>query len=166
MISLQIFCERLNDLPWSTALSESDDAFPVLETLHVLSISLIVGTVVTVDLRVSGLILRSEPVTRVVRALLPGTWMGFGIMVLSGLPLFASEASRLYGNPAFRLKLLLLGLAGLNALIFHLAAYRRVAQWDQRPAGPPVARALAAVSIVLWAGVIVSGRMIAVFHGH
>jgi hypothetical protein len=166
MTTLQNFCDWLNELPWSKALSESDDAFPVLETLHVLSMSLIVGTVVTVDLRVTGLILRSEPVTRVVRALLPGTWIGFGIMVFTGLPLFASEAAKLYGNPAFRLKLLLLGLAGLNALMFHVVAYRRVAQWDQRPAGPPVAKALAALSIVLWAGVIVSGRMIAISHGH
>lgn len=166
MSTLQTFCQWLYDLPASTALRESDNAFPLVETAHVLGVSLMAGTVMTVDLRLTGLLLRAEPVTRVARALLPYTWLGFALMVLTGLALFASEAATLYGNPAFRLKLLFLSLAGMNALLFHLTSYRRAADWGPGVPTPLPVRLFASLSLLLWAGVIVSGRMIAVFHPH
>jgi hypothetical protein len=163
---LHSLCQWLYDTPASTALRESDVMFPLIETFHVLAISLIAGTIVTVDLRVIGLIFHDLPLLRITRALLPYTWYGFALMVITGLPLFAAEAAQLYGNPAFRLKLLLLGLAGLNALLFHKTAYRRLqSQLSYRTASLP-ARMLAGVSVLLWSGVIVSGRLIAVFHSH
>jgi hypothetical protein len=164
MTTLQTLCQTLYELPASTALRESDVVFPVIETFHVLAITLIAGTIVTVDLRVGGLIFRDQPLSRITRALLPYTWYGFAIMVVTGLPLFAAEAAKLYGNPAFRVKLLLLGLAGLNALLFHLTVYGRLHEQYQHGAAPLPARMFAAVSAVLWSGVIVSGRLIAVFH--
>jgi hypothetical protein len=166
MTTLQILCQALYHLPASTALRESDVVFPVIETFHVLAIMLIAGTIVTVDLRVGGLMFRDQPLSHITRALLPYTWYGFAIMVVTGLPLFAAEAAKLYGNPAFRVKLLLLGLAGLNALLFHLTVYGRLPEQYQHGAAPLPARMFAAVSAVLWSGVIVSGRLIAVFHGH
>jgi hypothetical protein len=166
MTTLQILCRALYDLPASTALRESDVVFPALETFHVLAIILIAGTVVTVDLRVGGFIFRDQPLRRITRALLPYTWYGFALMVITGLPLFAAEAAKLYANPAFRVKLLLLGLAGVNALLFHLTVYGRLHEQYQHGAAPLPARMFAAVSAVLWSGVIVSGRLIAVFHGH
>jgi hypothetical protein len=166
MTTLLNLCQWLYDLSWSTALRESDNAFPLVETVHVLAVSLIAGTIVVVDLRVAGLLLRTEPVTRVAGALLPWTWWGFALMLISGLPLFASEAIKLYGNPAFRLKALLLVLAGINALLFHGTTFRSVRDWERRPVAPLAARVFAIASITLWAGIIVSGRMIAVFHGH
>jgi len=158
--------EWLYELPWAAALRESDNAYPILETFHVLSITIIAGTVVTVDLRVLGLILEQEAVTRVGRALLPATWCGFLIMTLTGVPLAAAQAVQLYSNPAFRLKLLLLALAGINAWLFHATVYRTVEDWDHSAATPLPARAFAATSIVLWSAIIVSGRLIAVFHAH
>jgi len=163
---LQKLCQLIYDMPASTALRESDVVFPLVETVHVLAITLLAGTIVTVDLRVGGLILRDEPVSRITRALLPYTWYGFALMVITGLPLFAAEAAKLYGNPAFRLKLLLLGLAGLNALLFHKTAYRRLHDWDQHGRAWLQARIFAGVSVLLWSGIIVSGRLIAVFHPH
>jgi hypothetical protein len=163
---LQNLCQWLYDLPTSTALRESDVVFPVIETFHVLAITLIAGTVVTVDLRMCGLIFRGESLSRIVRTLLPYTWYGFAVMVITGLPLFAAEAAKLYGNPAFRVKMLLLGLAGLNALLFHKAAFRGIDDSDRRGATSLPARIFASVSILLWSGIIVSGRLIAVFHTH
>jgi hypothetical protein len=156
----------LYELPWAATLRESDNAYPIIETLHVLSITIIVGTVVSMDLRVSGLILKQEPVTRVGRALLPITWYGFVIMSLTGVPLFATQAVQLYANPAFRLKIVLLGLAGINAWLFHATVYRTVGDWDNSAVTPLPARVFAATSIALWSAVIVSGRLIAVFHAH
>jgi hypothetical protein len=130
----------------------------------VLSIAVIVGTVVAVDLRVLGLILKTEPVTRVGRALLPTTWIGFLIMLLTGVPLFAAQAVQLYSNPAFRLKILLLALAGVNAVLFHKTTYCGASDWDYANVAPLPARAFALTSIALWSAIIVSGRLIAVFH--
>jgi uncharacterized protein DUF6644 len=156
--------EWLYEQPWATALRESENAYPLIETVHVLSIAVIVGTVVAVDSRVLGLILKTEPVTRVARALLPATWYGFLIMSLTGVPLFAAQAIQLYSNPAFRLKILLLALAGSNALLFHRTTYRTVGDWDYANTAPISARAFAVTSIALWSAIIVSGRLIAVFH--
>jgi hypothetical protein len=166
MAMLQTLCQWLYDLPTSTALRESDMVFPLVETFHVLAITLIAGTVVTVDLRICGLIFRGEPLSRITRTLLPYTWYGFAVMVITGLPLFAAEAAKLYGNPAFRVKLVLLGISGLNALLFHKIAFRGVDDSDRRGAISLPARVFASVSIVLWSGIIVSGRLIAVFHTH
>jgi hypothetical protein len=166
MSILQNLCQWLYDLQISTALRESDVVFPLVETFHVLAITLIAGTIVTVDLRVCGLIFRGESLSRITRTLLPYTWYGFLVMVITGLPLFAAEAAKLYGNPAFRVKLLLLGLAGLNALLFHKTAFRGLEDSERRGATSLPARVFASLSILLWSGVIVSGRLIAVFHGH
>ncbi len=166
MTTLQDLCQWLYDLPSSTALRESDEVFPLIETAHVLAITLIAGTIVTVDLRVIGLIFRDQPLTRITRVLLPYTWYGFVLMVITGLPLFVAEAAKLYGNPAFRVKLVFLGLAGLNALLFHKTVYRHLQQAEPRRAVALQARVFASLSILLWSGVIVSGRLIAVFHGH
>jgi uncharacterized protein DUF6644 len=154
----------LYEQPWAAALRESEDVYPLIESVHVLTIAVIVGTVVAMDLRVLGLILKAEPVTRVAKALLPTTWCGFFIMSLTGFPLFAAQAVQLYSNPAFRLKILLLVLAGINALLFHATTYRTVGSWDYADVAPLPARAFALTSIALWSAIIVSGRLIAVFH--
>jgi len=70
----------------------------------------------------------------------------------------------LYSNPAFRLKILMLALAGINALLFHRTTYRTVGDWDNANTAPISARAFAVTSIALWSAIIVSGRLIAVFH--
>ncbi len=157
-------CQWINDLPASQALNESEWAFPIVESVHVLALALMVGTVALVDLRLLGLTFRRVRVSDVAGQLLPLTWIGFAIMALSGIALFASEAAKLYDSSAFRLKLVLLVLAGLNPLIFHFTIYRSVATWDEAPVVPLRARISAVTSLTLWAGIIAAGRMIAYFH--
>lgn len=166
MTTLLDVCQRIYDWPLATALRESDDVFPLIETIHVLAICLVVGSVVAVDLRLLGLVLRKQPVTRTALALLPYTWYGFALMVVTGVPLFAAESIELYGNPAFRLKLVLLVVAGCNALLFHRTVYRSVDTWNSGSGTPPSVKAFASVSILLWTGIVVAGRLIAVFHVH
>jgi hypothetical protein len=160
------FCQWLYNLPWVVRLEESDNLFPIIESVHVLSIALMAGTLVIVDLRVLGATFANEPVRRIAAALLPYTWSGFVLMVATGLPLFAAESVNLIGNPAFLVKLVLLALAGANAALFHLTVYRSVDQWGVAATAPLAARLLAGTSALLWVGVIVAGRLIAVFHGH
>jgi hypothetical protein len=166
MTTLLELCQLVYDWPPATALRESDDVFPLIETVHVLAICLIVGTVVTVDLRLLGLIMREQPVTQIARTLLPLTWYGFALMFVTGVPLFAAESLELYSNPAFRLKLVLLVIAGCNALLFHRTVYRSVDAWDKHTNTPLGVKAFASVSILLWSGIVVAGRLIAVFHVH
>jgi len=109
-------------------------------------------------------VLKEEPVSQVAGQLLPWTWAGFAIMFASGGLLFAAEAAKIYSNPAFRLKLLLLFLVGLNPLIFHFTIYRDVATWDTSPITPARARLAGFLSLSLWAGIIITGRAIAYFH--
>jgi hypothetical protein len=166
MMVLQSLCQWLYDIPAVAALRESDDVYPILETLHVLGICLMVGTVATVDLRLAGAILREQPITSISKALLPYTWAGFGLMLATGLPLFAAESVKLYGNPAFRMKLWLLLLAGCNALLFHSTTYGGVSDWDRAYPTPSRVRIFACTSLLLWFAVVVSGRLIAVFRAH
>jgi hypothetical protein len=158
------WCNRISATSLSTTIRESDWWFNIIETVHVIFTTLMVGTIFVVDLRLLGIILRNEPASRVVRAVLPWTWTGLAIMASSGLLLFISEAALAYGNIAFRIKLLLLLAAGANAWLFHATIYRSVAQWDTRLPTPQPARTAGALSVALWTAVIISGRAIAYFH--
>ena len=160
------FCQWLYNLPWVVQLEESDNLFPIIESVHVLSIALMAGTLITVDLRVLGATFPNEPVRRIAETLLPYTWAGFLLMVATGLPLFAAESVKLINNPAFLVKLVLLALAGANAALFHLTVYRSVDEWGVGVTTPLSARLLAGTSALLWLCVIVAGRLIAVFHTH
>jgi hypothetical protein len=157
------FCQWLNDSRLAISIRESDVAFPVIETVHVLGITVLAGTVAMVDLRLLGIILKRDRVSDVARQILPLTWIGFGLMFVSGALLFASEAAKSYDNPAFRLKMLLLIAACANPMIFHSTVYRTVGEWDQARVTPWRARVAAVLSLTLWSLIIMSGRAIAYF---
>jgi hypothetical protein len=113
-MSLLPVIQWLNQTALATSIRESDFVFPLIETVHVLAITLLAGTVAAVDLRLLGVILKREKVSDVAGQVLPLTWAGFAVMMTTGLLLFASEAQKSYGNMAFRVKILLLILAGLK----------------------------------------------------
>jgi len=99
-------------------------------------------------------------VSEAVAHLLPWAWLGFGVQVVTGVLLFSSEAVKIYGNPAFRLKMLLLLLAGSQALIFQTVVSRKLPAWDDRPALPVIAKVMGIASILLWLGIVTAGRFI------
>ena len=154
----QHFCESLNRSGFGTMLRESNNAFSVIESVHVLSIALLFGTVAVLDLRMLGLVLRPIPVGSVARGVLPLTWCGFTVSVMSGFLLFWAEAEKMYANPSFRTKLVLLALAGLNAFVFHTTIFRRAGEWERLRLPPWRARAAAIASLTLWSCVIIAGR--------
>jgi hypothetical protein len=160
---IQHLCQLIYDSNWGTALRESDYAFSIIESAHVLSITLLIGTISVLDLRMLGLVLRPIPVTRIARSVLPLVWSGFVVSFISGVFLFWAEAAKMYVNPAFRSKVVLLVLVGLNPLIFHTTIYRRVDEWELQHISPWRARAAAIASLTLWSGIIIAGRAIAYF---
>lgn len=160
-MSLFELCQWLNDSSIGTAIRESTLMFPIIETVHVLAITLMAGTVAVVDLRLLGLVFKREPVTKVMGEVMPLTWIGFAVMFITGGLLFWAGAAKLYSNPAFRLKLILLLLAGVNPLVFHLTVFQSVDKWETAVVAPIRARTAAALSLVLWSGIIITGRAIA-----
>ena len=136
---------------------ESLYVWPLLESTHVLSLGLFVGTAVMNDLRLLGWTMREVPVSEVTGRLLPWTRIGFAVMLTTGLLLFYSSPVRYYHNIFFRFKVLLLIVAGLNAFVFHRGIHRRVAEWDNDTKLPRAARVAGAVSALI----VVSGRLIA-----
>jgi len=146
-------------------MRHSDWAFPMLDVIHTLGIVLVAGTIMLVDLRLLGFGLRGAPIQELVARIVPATLWGFALMAVSGALLFSSEAVKMYNSDAFRIKMLLLALAGANALIFHRTVYRNAASWD--PSGAPLrARLAGLLSLIFWIAVIAAGRAIAYAPGY
>ncbi len=158
---IESFLEWLGSTAWSVALLESLYVWPVVESIHVLTLGFFVGTAAMHDLRLVGLILKGIPMTDVTRQLMPWTRAGFAVMVTSGLLIFYSSPLKYYHNLFFRFKVLLLILAGLNIWLFHARIERRVAAWDRDPVPPRAARVAGVVSLISWASIVFAGRMIA-----
>ncbi len=152
------FFKWMADTPWSVALHESLYGYPIVESIHVWALCLFVGMAVVLDLRLTGLSFTSVPVSQIARRILPWTTFGFVLMVISGILLFYAIPVRSYQNIFFRVKLLLLVLAGLNAWVFHP---RGIQSWDKDPIPPRSARFAGYASLVLWMTIIFCGRMIA-----
>src|SRR5947209_5147418 len=160
MPDLLALCERLDQSAMGTAVRESLWLFPAIETVHLLGMAALVGTVGVLDLRLLGWLMRRERVSELASRLLPWAWAGFALQVITGALLFSSEAVKVYGNPAFRLKMLLILLTGVHALVFHWIVNRDVASWDDSAVLPVKAKVSGLVSILLWVGIVAAGRFI------
>lgn len=144
-----------------TLVRESLYGFPVVVGLHLLGLALAVGSLVWFDLRLVGAVLTSVPVSRVYRQLMPWAACGFIISFVTGGMLFAGYATAAFSNPYFRLKMAALVVAGLNAGFYHLVTERGRAEWDHAVPPPSAVRAAGAISLLAWAIVILSGRLMA-----
>lgn len=157
---LRLF-ETVQAMPASLAIRESRYLYPVIESVHVLSLCLFLGLVTMMDLRLVSATMRSAPVTEVQQRLFPWQMLGLAMMAVSGVLLVFTEPLRFYGNIFFWMKMALLVLAGLNMVVFHAGVYQRVADWDAHPVPPTSARIAGGLSLILFAGVVICGRLIA-----
>lgn len=160
---IQMFCQWLNDTQWSTYLREGDYPFPIIETFHVIGLAVSVGVVMWLDLRFLNLIMTDEPISSVVEQLEPWAMGGFSVMFVSGALLFLSEPMKCYSTLAFRLKVIMLILTGLNVLYFHAKLYARLPEFDRMSSPPWQLRMVGIVSFVFWFGIIIAGRWTAYF---
>jgi len=155
------FCEWLASTPWSIALHESIWVYPIVESIHVLTLCLFLGLVIVMDVRLLGGTMRETPASEVLGRLAPWTIAGFAIMAITGSLLFYAIPVKTYLNIFFRFKVAFLLLAGANITVFHLTIFRKIGEWDLDPVPPLRARLAGGVSLLLWAGIVVAGRMIA-----
>jgi uncharacterized membrane protein len=156
-------------MEWLSALERTELAdlmrhslwtYPIVEVVHIAGFAILVGAVALFDLRLLGFS-RAVSIRALARHLLPWAWAALLLIVPSGVAMLSAHATDFAGNPAFRIKLVLIAFAGLNALVFHNTVYRSVAAWDQHVPTPGAAKASALLSLALWLGVITCGRLIA-----
>ena len=160
-MSLSEWCQWLQQTPFSTSITESIWLFPLIEGSHILALPISVGMIVLFDLRLLGLAFRGGAASKIVNDCLRWSKIGFAVMFLTGSLLFVTQAGKAYGNTFFRTKLILLALLGINAAIYQVVFYPKMAQWDTAGRPPAGARLCAALSLIVWVGVIVCGRTMA-----
>jgi hypothetical protein len=134
--------------------------FPLLESAHVIGLALVFGTIAVVDLRLLGLASTERSFQRIASDVLRWTWAAFALTALTGSLMFMTNAVVYFNNIYFRMKIALLLLAGVNMLVFELTAGRTIHRWDRTRSAPPIGKAVAALSLVIWMAVIFAGRII------
>jgi hypothetical protein len=157
--SILRLCEWLEHTPVGLFVRESQYGFPILVAIHIAGLALSAGIVVWFDLRLLGVSMRRSPVAAVYRQLMPWAFAGFLVMFVSGGLLLSGFAIAAYGNVYFRVKVLALLLAGVNALVYHTVTARRAARWNGSARVPLAERAAGLLSITAWTIVILAGRL-------
>jgi len=144
----------------ATRIRDSLYLFPFLESIHVIGLALVFGTIGVIDLRLLGAASTERPFKRMASDILKWTWGAFALTALTGSLMFITNAGVYYHNFYFRTKMALLVLAAVNMLSFELTLGRSAHRWDRATAAPPAGRAVAVLSLVIWISVIFAGRLI------
>jgi hypothetical protein len=150
----------LNDTNVAEAIRNSVWIFPAIETVHVIAIAFVVGSIMRLDLRLAGLIWRDRSVSEISGQMLPWTWASFVVATIFGLLLFASKPFTYLQILFFDVKMFLIVLAGLNMVIFQQIIFKDVAKWDRSPMPPTAVRVAGSLSLAFWVSVLVCGRLI------
>jgi len=144
----------------ATTIRNSLFLYPLIESVHVIGLTMVFGTIVIIDLRLLGIASTRRPFTAIASDVFKWTWMAFAVTATTGALMFITNASTYYQSAYFRAKMALLALSGLNMLVFELTARRSIHAWDRKASAPASGRAVAVLSLVIWIGVIVLGRWI------
>ena len=139
-------------------IRESLYLFPLIESCHVLGLTMVFGTIAIIDLRLLGIASTRRSFRKIASDVLRWTWAAFALTVATGSLMFITNAGVYYHNFFFRTKMVLLVLAGINMLAFELTAARSKHQWDNERAAPLSGRTVAALSLLLWIAIIFLGR--------
>ncbi len=157
-MTIETLAKQVQASGLAQAIAQSSWAFPTIETVHVLAIAMVVGSIAAVDLRLLNVAWRGRPAGEVASEILPWTWVCFTVAAIAGALMFISAASKYAVDLPFQLKMLLLVLAGANMLIFHFFGYRDVKSWTGDTSR--TAKVAAALSLAFWLGVVVCGRLV------
>jgi Family of unknown function (DUF6644) len=154
------FLKSLQDTSIATAIREGETLFPWIECVHVLALTLVIGSIAIVDLRLLGLASRDRGVAQTTSSVLPVTWTAFVFAAITGGLLFASNATTYAHNFYFQAKIALIALAGINMAVYHLFLNEGVAMWQTPALTPLRARLVGGLSLCLWIAIAAFGRWI------
>lgn len=157
---IDVFLKSVEATSFASTIRDSIWMFPIIESIHVISFTIVVGTIAIVDLRLLGLASTQRSFRRISSDVLKWTWGAFIVTVATGLMMFSTNARVYYHNPFFRTKMVLLVIAGVNVAIFELTAGRTSERWDREPSAPRVGKVVGVLSLVLWISIIFMGRII------
>ncbi|HEY6393646.1 MAG TPA: DUF6644 family protein [Bryobacteraceae bacterium] len=160
-MSLISICESIQVTDLSIAIREGALYYPIIGGIHLLAIALFGGMVLAADVRLLGWGMKSSTVADVVGQLRAWKRFGFVVVVASGVLLGWAEPLKLYHSKSFWIKMALFLLVGVHALVFRKAVYGNPERLDEAASMPGVARLAAVLSVILWAGLVFSGRLIA-----
>jgi hypothetical protein len=144
---------------FSATIREAPYAFAAVETLHVIALAVVFGSIAIVDLRLVGVASKNIPVTEMSRELLRWTWAAFGVALVSGGMMFVARASEYMINQQFLAKFAVMALAGVNMAIFHMGVWKGVGGWDLGPT-PVAAKTAGLLSLSFWVAIVAFGRWI------
>lgn len=160
-MSIVSLLQWLHDTSFSTWLRDSTWTEPIVETIHVLTLTLFLGFAALLDLRLLGLTMKRRRVSEVIKQLNPWLTGGFAVMVATGILLFSGDPVAFYTTAFFKIKMILIVLAGLNVFVFNTTIGRTVEQWDLSASTPGRAKTAAILSLILWVAIVAAGRAIA-----
>jgi len=160
LVDINALLKSLEASALATKIRDSVFLFPMIESTHVIGLALVFGTIAIIDLRLLGIASTQRSFQRMASDILKWTWGAFALTALTGSLMFITNASVYYHNFYFRTKMLLLALTGINMLFFELTAGRTIHKWDQAPSAPRAGKAVAALSLAMWIGIICVGRLI------
>lgn len=155
------FASWLDTFQSSTNLHESLYMYGWVESTHVLTLSLFLGMLLIIDLRLLGVGFTNIPASTLLEKLDKPMMIGFVIMVITGLLLYYAIPVRSTQSIFFRVKLILLVAAGINALLIRRMTHEQVLPWDNEIKPPRRIRVGAALSLTFWALIVAAGRMMA-----
>ncbi len=150
----------IEGLPLAMAMRHDLWLYPIVEIVHITGFVTLVGSIIVFDLRLLGLS-KALPVRLLARHVLPWSIGALLLIVPSGLMMFIAHAGDFISNTAFIVKMSLLFCAGINAAVFHAGVFRGAAAWDSGVATPVAAKLHALLSLIIWAGVLACGRLLA-----
>lgn len=146
--------------PVATGIRNSFYLFPLIESVHVIGLTIVFGTIAIIDLRLLGLASTNRRFSAIAKDIFTWTWLAFAVTATTGLLMFITNAGSYYQNVFFRAKIALLVLSGLNMLAFELTARKSIQSWDRNASAPAAGKAIAALSLAVWIGVIFLGRWV------
>lgn len=157
-MSFHEILEAIQNWGWCTALRESTLTFPIVEGSHLVGLAFFIGPLLMFDFRLTGIAWRDQPVSKVARNFVPFSIVGAVISFITGILLFCSEPVKCWDSNWFKIKVVMLLIAGGNALYFHTKTQATWGEWDNLPTPPARARSAGVLSIFLWSLVILAGR--------
>lgn len=153
-------CQWLQDTSWATGIRESLNLYPALYTLHIFGFVIMVTATSVLDLRVLDLGLRGRSVGSVAKLALPWAQAGLAGNLMTGFLVFSAQAVDMYTNTAFRWKIAMVVLAGLNVVLVEKSIHRNTGDWEKSGNTPAMLKMSAVISILLWFGIVAMSRVI------